>query len=231
MSAPLTVASFYVHRPDHPRHGESDFAGMLRVLDASCKRLGLHHVVLTDFASTDRIPMGVGYSPMPLPEELMQATTEAHAQFLDGRPGCDVLFVGADSILLRHPSRFVPSDADLCFTYRPGHLRYPINNGFMYVNARAREGAALFFREVADRCGGRWGDDQRAIAGMLEPLPKSYGEIERHGMRIRLLPMLRFNDVPAGPQDKCQGVCLLHFRGRKHKPKFFPWAKAQGFMP
>lgn len=234
MSA-LTVASFYVHRPDHPRHGESDFAGMLKVLDASCKRLGVRHVVLTDHKSVSRLPDGIRFMSTTLPEELMQATTKAHSDFLtmasrEELPAAsDVLFVGADSILLRHPNRFVPGDCDMAFTYRPGHKLYPINNGFMWVSARARVGAARFFRTVAERCGPTWGDDQRTIAGMLDPLPQFHGEIERDGMKIRLLPMRRFNDVPAGPNDRCPGVCLLHFRSRRHKPKFFPWAKAQGF--
>jgi len=235
MTAPLTVASFYVHRPDHPRHGESDFAGMLRVLQTSCDRLGVRHVVLTDLRTADAglVPRDLTYQAIPLPDELMQATTRAHAGYLETglqhNPG-DVLFVGADSILLRHPNRFVPADVEMAFTFRPGHDRYEINNGFMLVRERSRGRAARFFRDLANRCGPTWGDDQRALAAMLAPLPATWGEIERHGMNIRLLPMRRFNDVPAGPNDHCKGVCLLHFRGRGHKHKFFPWAKAQGFV-
>lgn len=236
MTAPLTVASFYVHRPDHPKAGEIDFAGMLRVLQTSCDRLGVRHVVLSDF-STMRADIaaqldGMGIFRCNLPDELMQATTQAHSRFLATHPGMpgDVLFVGCDAILLRDPRRFMPDDADMAFTYRPGHLKYPINNGFMFIRERAREAGARFFRAVADRCGPTWGDDQKAVADLLAPLPAAWGEIERYGAKVRLLPMRRFNDVPAGANDKCKGVALLHFRGRKHKGKFFPWAKAQGFM-
>lgn len=221
---PLYAASFYVHRPDdYP--AAADYPAMLQVLQRSCDRVGVRHVVLTDAASIAKVPTGITMAPLDLPRSLMKATTKAHADFLEFFPvDGDVLFIGADSIFVKDPRRFYPKDADLCVTLRPGHSRYPINNGAMLVRREARDRVAPLYRKVADACGERWGDDQRGIADALEPLPKAFGVAERAGLTVRFLPMSPFNAVPQDARDPASGAVMLHFRGRKHKPKFFSWA-------
>ena len=47
-----TVASFWVLRPEeHPEAEARNYPGMLQVLQRSCDRLGLRHLVLTDEAT------------------------------------------------------------------------------------------------------------------------------------------------------------------------------------
>jgi hypothetical protein len=172
----LFAASFYVHRPDdYP--AAADYPAMLSVLERSCARVGIRHVVLTDAASLGRVPHGILTACLDLPRSLMKATTQAHAQFLESFPvDGDVLFVGADSIFVKDPRRFYPKDVDLCVTLRPGHARYPINNGAMFVRKEARDRVAEFYRRVADACGDRCGDDQRGVADALAPMPQTFGD-------------------------------------------------------
>ncbi len=231
--APLAVASFWVHRPEEFPEPRADYPAMLRILQRSCERLNLRHVVLTDLRTvTERCDDLAGIRAFVgenIPSPLMQATTELHAQFLSAPIIDDVLFVGADTIVLKDPRLFFPADADLCVTLRPGHSRYPINNGAQYVRNHARERVAAVYRRMADMTGKNWGDDQRALQDVLAPMPKNWGEYERAGLKVRFLPMSGFNDVPATPNDRVRHAVLLHFRGRRHKPKFFPWAKRWGF--
>ncbi len=225
----LTVASFYVHRPeDFPK--AADYPAMLRLLQTSCDRLGFHHVVLTDARSTSNIPIGVAYAPLALPLDLMCATTEAHARFLANPPAGDVLFVGADSILLADPRPLLPPEADLCVTSRLRSDRLDaINNGFMLIRERAQHPAAALYRRVADRCGAAWRDDQRSLVAELEPVPARPCVEERAGMTVGFLPMKRFNHQPLWPGDPCKGAVLLHFKGRAAKRIMPAWAKKHGF--
>lgn len=233
----LTVASFWVHRPDHPRHGESDFRGMLEVLQGSCNRLGVRHVVLTDWDTVPLLPDGMHFHATHLPAELMQAITSAHAGFLespDKTVPCrdadgDVLFVGADSILLADPRPHLPADADLYVTSRrPSERLDAVNNGFQFIRRGAIERAATLYRRVADRCGTEWRDDQRALVAELAPVPMPLAIEERAGLRVAFLPMKRFNDCPLWPADPCKGAILLHFRGRQRKKLMLAWAKKHG---
>jgi hypothetical protein len=135
----LTVASFWVHRPvEHPH--AFDYPQLLCILQRSCDRLGIKHVVLTDHATmkSGLWPEGITGHASELPMPLMQACTEAQARYLEelvisSAPENDTLFVGADCILLSDPYKHCPKEPALCLTYRHPHANYPINNGFMLV--------------------------------------------------------------------------------------------------
>lgn len=228
----LTVASFWVHRPvEHPK--AADYPAMLRILQASCDRLKIRHVLLTDNETADAglVPSGVQYFATDLPRDVMQATTTAQASFLENAPAWfgDVLFVGADSILLQDPRPHLP-DADLCVTSRrPRPHLDAINNGFMYVRRRALGQVSALYRRVADRCGTEWRDDQRSLVAELSPVPMPPVIDERAGVKVAYMPMAGFNYGPLWVNDPCKGAILLHFRGHHRKKMLFAWAKKRGF--
>lgn len=224
----ISIASFWVLRPEeHPK--AADYPAMLRILQASCDRLDLRHVVLTDerTAASPQWPEGIEpWVADDVPQPLMKACTEVQAQYLDSERDADVLFVGADAILLADPREHCPPDADLCVTARrPSDRLDAINNGFMLVRNWANEKAACLYRRVANRCGAEWRDDQKALVAELAPVPLTPGTHERAGMNVAFLPMRRFNHAPLWSGDPCKDVVLLHFRGQERKKQLFAWAK------
>lgn len=227
-----TIVSFWVLRPDeHPEAEARNYPGMLEVLQRSCDRLGLRHLVLTDpeTANSSLWPVTVMPWSIDLPKPLMQACTEALARYLESGPEGDTLFCGADCIFLADPIRFYPRGPGLCVTYRDPKSRYPINTGAQMVRQHALEPAAALYRRVADRCGTVWCDDQRAFISELAPMPPVVGTYKRAGMDVAFMPMKRFNVVPKSVDDPCKGTCMLHFRGKRRKQFFFDWAAANGF--
>lgn len=225
------IASFYLERRDE-FPGAANYFAMLAILDRSCKQLGLHHLVLTDPATlrSPEWPAGVEAWASPnLPRPLMQAFTELQARYLETMPSHDVLFCGADCIMLRDPSRDCPRNPALCLTYRQADSRYPINNGFMMVHRHSMAHVAALFRRIAGRCGTTWCDDQRSLRAELEPMPEGFGIHQRAGMAVAFMPMKRFNRLPVSAIDPCRDAFLLHFRGKARKQLMFDWAKHNGF--
>lgn len=231
-----TVCSFWVHRPlEHPN--AFDYTVLLRILQESCDRLGIRHVVLTDHATQalDRWPHGIEGWASDLPQPLMQATTRAQSNYLASGPDGDVLFVGADCILLANPLKALPAEPALCLTYRHPSANYPINNGFMLVRRHSLPQVAALYQRIADRTGAKWCDDQRSIRAELEPMPATCGIHERAGMSIAFVPMKRFNHLPKDVDDPARGRTMLHFRGKQHatgqhrKDFMVSWAQRHGF--
>lgn len=227
------IASFWVIRDvEHPEAEARNYPGMLRILQGSCDRLGLKHVVLTDHATMAdaRWPQGIEGWAIELPQPLMRACTEIQARYLESGPDHDVLFCGADCIFLGDPLKFYPREPGLCVTYRDPRSRFPINTGAQMVRRHSLDAVAGIFRRVADRCGTVWCDDQRAIVAELTPMPPVVGIYKRAGVSVAFLPMARFNVVPQSVDDACKGACMLHFRGKRRKGFFFDWATRHGFQ-
>lgn len=231
-----TVASFWVHRPiEHPN--AADYPAMLRILDRSCARFGMRHLVLTDPATlgSERWPEGVEGWAADLPSPLMQACTEVQARYLESMPADDTLFVGADCIFIGDPAKHYPKDPGLCLTYRHPAANYPINTGAQLIRRHSLEAVAALYRRIADRTGTKWCDDQRAIRAELEPMPPACGTYERAGISVAFLPMTTFNRLPKSELDPCRGAVMLHFRGKQHstgqtrKELLFAWAQRHGF--
>lgn len=217
---------------------------MLRILQRSCDRLGLRHVVLTDLATFEGglwPKECAGFRGLDVPLPLMRACTELQAQWLeeDVTRGGDTLFVGADCILLDNPAARFPIQPDLCVTYRDAESRYPINTGAQLCRGRlSRSGPsgadtqrriAALFRRIADRCGVVWCDDQRAVMAELAPMPSRHGHFVRGGILVGFMPMNPFNWTPKSPADRLPRAVMAHFRGKNRKTLFFEWAKEQGF--
>jgi len=228
MSLP-TVVSLWVLRPEeHPEAEARNYPGMLQILQRSCDRLGLRHVVLTDQATSSSAAWPSGVEPVAwpsLPAPLMQVCTEAQARYLELNPETDTLFVGADCIFLADPAKFYPRDPGICVTYRTPKDRHPINTGAQMIRRHALERAAVIYRRIADRCGTVWCDDQRALCAELSPLPPVCGIFKRAGVSVAFLPMKRFNVVPTSVDDPCRGACMLHFRGKRRKQFLFDWTQ------
>jgi hypothetical protein len=228
----ITIASFWVLRPEeHPEAAARNYPGMLRVLQKSCDKFGLDHVVLTD-----SLTVGSGFWPAPiipfvldLPKPLMQACTESQARYLELGPTDDTMFVGADCIFVADPNNFYPAEPDLCVTYRTPQDRYPINAGAQLIRQRSLAKVAPIYRRIADRCGTVWCDDQRALVAELSPMPSTTGTYERAGAKVAFLPMKNYNHLPKDINDPCRRACMLHFRGKGRKQFFFDWAVRHGY--
>jgi hypothetical protein len=220
---PLIVASFYVdRRSDYP--DAVDYIPLVRALHRSCGRVGLQHVVLTDYATAPAIEAaGVGAWRMDLPRNLMRALTEAQALWLETSVHGDTLFTGADCLVARDFREHLPP-ADLSIILRPGHRKHRINNGFMVVPAASRSKVAPLFRRIADDCGEVMCDDMVAVERALSPMPDDYGVAERAGLTVNFLPMNVWNGGPKSADDPATGAHVLHFRGRARKAVMLDWA-------
>lgn len=223
----MIIASFWVLRPEeHPEAAARNYPGMLRVLQRSCDALGLHHLVLTDHetAASPLWPSGVEAWATDLPSALMRATTEAQARYLESAPHDDVLFCGADCILLKDPAPYYPKDPGLCVTYRRAGHQHPINTGAVVVRRHSMGKVAALYRRVADRCGTEWCDDQRALGAELAPLPAVHGVYDRGGLHVAFLTLEHRNVTP-NPFVPHKSAQMLHFRGKSRKKWFFMWTK------
>jgi hypothetical protein len=157
----------------------------------------------------------------------MQACTDAQARYLESRPDTDTLFVGADCIFKAHP--IFPAEVDMAVTYRGPESPMPINTGAMFIRANAVDRAAKLFRAVANRCGKKWCDDQRALVAELSPMPSRNGIFERKGMKVGFLPMFPYNVIVDDVSDPAEGAAMLHFKSKTRKKMFFDWAERHGF--
>lgn len=224
------VCSFWVHRPkDYP--DAPDYVAMLKILDESCKRFDLAHVVLTDLVSAPQVARA-GMLPyaVDLPANLMRALTEVQARWLESphSRALDTVFVGADCIIRRDFVGVLPP-ADLSIVYMPDHKKWRMMNGFMMVPAVSREVATPVFRLIADDTSDAMCDDMAAIERALSPMPPGYGIHERRGLRVNFLEESIWNGRPMLPTEGFADSYVLHFRGAGRKPVFFEWAKANGF--
>lgn len=226
--AEIIVASFWVHRPkEYPKETAAwDYAAMLKVLDASCRRLGYQHVVLTDWQTSSYCSSnGLRSFGVDLPRNLMKAVTEVQAKWLESphSEGADTLFVGADCIIRRDIRGLVP-EGDLAVGFMKGHKKWRLNTGFMFVPAASREKVAPLFRLVARDCTERMCDDMAALERALSPMPLDFGREERRGLAVQFVPMAVWNHPPRSPDEEAPQAHVLHFYGEKSKIHFFTWA-------
>jgi hypothetical protein len=234
----VVVCSFWIDRPDQFPN-PPDYLSMLKILDASCKRAGMDHIVLTDNTTLPTINRGGLYAfATDLPRSLMKATTEAHARWLEWtRANLDTLFVGADCLIRRDFRAELPA-GDIAIAFMKGHKRWRINNGFVYVPAASREKAAPLFRAIANDTSEEMFDDMLAVERALSPMPADFGIHERHGLKVNFLPLLKWNrymavckQTPNPLSDAAEDAAVLHFMGGHDNGKrlYFEWAKAHGF--
>jgi hypothetical protein len=214
---------------------------MLKILDASCRRFGFDHVVLTDHATKPLIPVGMGVFAFDLPQSLMKATTEAHARWLeDWRLDVDTIFVGADCIIRRDFRHQMPA-GDIAIAYMLRHKKWRMQNGFMYVPRASRTKVAPVLRAVANDTSEVVCDDMLALERALLPMPPEYGVQRRQGIDVNFLPLPVWNCCVKRADNPAQQANVMHFMGGwrvkggqvitepEGKGLFFAWAKRHGF--
>ena len=204
----MIVASFLAPRPEHPRW--RDYIPSLRLLQASCDRLGLRHVVIGDAD----LP-GFDVFHANLPRDLMPAFVLGQAAGLEALDG-DILLVGADCVIARDP-RAVLRDCDVAVTLGDFY-DCRLNTGAIWVGGRVRRRVAAMWRQAHAEMGVLWGDDQLAIASQFEPLPDLRllpVTEERQELRVKFLPVDPWNLAPEDEHRDCAHAAILHFRGRR----------------
>lgn len=204
----MIVASFFAPRPEHPKW--RDYLPSLRLLQTSCDRLGLRHVVIGDAP----LP-GFEVFSADLPRDLMPAFVLGQALAIDALDD-DLLLVGADCVIARDP-RAVLRDCDVAVTLGD-FWDCQLNTGAIWIARAVRRRAAKMWLSAFADMGLKWGDDQLAIAAQFEPLadlrllPVTE---ERQGLRVKFLPVDPWNLAPSDPLDDCSHAAILHFRGNR----------------
>lgn len=204
----MIVASFFAPRPEHPRW--RDYIPSLRLLQASCDRLGLQHVVLGDTPVE-----GFDVLQVPdLPRELMPAFLAAQKHGIETLDD-DLLLVGADCVIARDPSEPLTAGADLTVTLGD-FWDCRMNTGTIWVRRESRVAAAELWGRALAGMGHAWGDDQLALAAQVAPLPPAPPVIEpRLGLMVQFLDVDPWNLAPENEHHDCRHAVVLHFRGNR----------------
>lgn len=202
----MIVLSFLTPRQEHPRW--RDYASSLRLLQTSCDRLGLTHLVISD-QDLD------GYATFraELPRDLMPAILTGQAAAIEALDD-DLLLVGADCVIARNPAGAL-TGCDMAVTL--GNFSdCRLNTGAIWVRRSARRRAVDLWRAGLAGMGNQWGDDQIAIAAQLAPLPdEPMCWVHRAGLDVGFLPVDPWNLAPSDPRDDCSHAVVLHFRGSR----------------
>lgn len=198
----MIVASFFA--PRHERWPNCDYDCLLMLLDASCARFGLRHVVISDRPR----PAPMQTALFDLPDELMQALLDGQRQFLEATPG-PVLLVGADCLLTRDPRPYLAGD--VAFTTSGAFVDCEMNSGAIWCADGPK--AAAIWRAAVARKPRRWGEDQVVL----------WGAAQESGLDVRRLRAEEHNWAPEQLADDAGMPTVVHFRGRR-KPLMGPWA-------
>jgi hypothetical protein len=210
MDKPI-VLSFYAYRED--KWGVN-YHDCLSVLQDSCDRLGLRHMVISD-----RQQAGFETFITDLPENLMRALIEGQRNArrdLDG----PLMFIGADSVVSRLPGADFDG-CDLAVTVFPFGDSC-LNNGLIY--SKDKRGLVLWEKALENNPK-EWGDDQLSIKWALEPVPSQVdrpGDEQRLGLTVRWFSCVTHNWAPENVGDHAGMPLIVHFRGMR-KPWMRPW--------
>jgi hypothetical protein len=203
----MNIVSFWTPRHDHPLY--QDYTPYLNVLRASCEKFGHRHIVITD---DENIPDAFVAA---LPESLMKAIIRGQLAYLNsGLAQQDTIFVGADCVLARDPAEVFDMPFDVAFT--TGHFSDCIlNTGAIYV--RGGVDARPIWAKAFAAMGEEWGDDQKALATVVDPIEVATNVRASNrsvcGLSVLFLPVDPYNLAPEYPDDDCTRGVILHFRG------------------
>lgn len=199
-----TIVSFFAPRYEH--WAGVDYDACLDILDASCKRLGLRHVCISD-KPRPRVETFV----TDLPENLMQAFFVGQIAWLKHVDCMPTMFTGADCIVTRDPS-------ETCYGYDMGittrHYT-DINTGAVWCYSRE---CIPVLESALSLNPTHWGEDQTCLLTAIRRHP---------GLRLRELPMREYNAKPANPTDKVERPpMVVHFKGNGPRKAMMPewWA-------
>jgi uncharacterized Rossmann fold enzyme len=189
----MIVASFFAPRQVMWGLDAAGYHRCLKVLDASCKRLGLRHVVLSDSERP-----GFETAVYPLPENLMQAFLSAQLQLLESARE-PILLTGADCILTADP-RGVVGEHDMAITVGP-FADCRMNTGAIFIKDGPK--VAKVWREALASNPVKWGEDQTSL----------YRAILASDLDVLELPCTEYNWAPESPDDPAGMPMVAHFRG------------------
>lgn len=188
----MIVASFYAPRFD--KWG-CDYIELLKVLDASCERWGVRHVVISD----RQLPFDTFVCD--LPENLMLAILDGQRQFLESTDD-EVLLTGADCVIAQDPRGRLEGH-DMAITIGP-FADCEMNTGAIWC---AGKRCAPVWREALKSQPREWGEDQVAL----------YGAVRASGLRVLRHRCETHNWKPGSAQDSAGRPVVAHFRGRAKK--------------
>ncbi len=197
----MLVASFYA--PRFEKWPSVDYDALLLLLEASCRRFELPHVVITD----QKRPAPLLSCVCKLPENLMLAILEGQRQLLEMMEG-PVLLVGADCLLARDPRPYLAGD--IAVTIGP-FSDCAMNTGAIWC--RAGHVCAPLWQAALELRPREWGDDQRAL----------YSSIRESGLRVVEHRCEQHNWAPDNVTDPAGLPTVVHFRGRR-KSWMAAWA-------
>lgn len=198
----MIVASFYAYR--YEKWPGCDYDDLLLLVDKSCKRVGLNHIVISD-----------SFRPKPLetfvtrlPENLMQAILYGQWKFLQECKE-SVLLIGADCLLTRLVGDF---EEDLAITLGP-FADCAMNTGMVYV--KDGKVSEKVWASALDMNPINWGDDQTCL----------YESILDSGLKVKKLDCKEYNWAPNSVIDDAGMPAVVHFRGRR-KSFMKDWARS-----
>jgi hypothetical protein len=188
----VIVASFFA--PRYEKWPGCDYDKLLLLLDKSCRRFGLEHVVISD-----TLRPGLNTALYDLPAELMPAILTGQRNFLAATPG-PVLLVGADCLLTKDPRPVLAGD--ITVTIGP-FADCEMNTGAVWCASGAR--CAPAWDAALDDGPLEWGDDQRML----------YEAIQESGLDVRKVRCEDHNAAPDNIDDDAGMPTVVHFRGRR----------------
>jgi len=201
----MIVASFFA--PRYEVYDNCDYDALALLLDKSCKKLGLEHVVISD-----------SFRPKPLktcltklPENLMQAIFYGQIKFMK-ETNDTILFTGADCLLTKKLGLNHDSLPDLAITTSKTFSDCEMNTGAVWV--KDKEKCIKIWEEVLEKEPKDWGDDQIFL----------YEGIKRSNLNTLYLPCEEHNWAPSSINDDAGFPTVVHFRG-KRKSFMKDWAK------
>lgn len=218
----ITIASYYSPRPDEYGARATSYDEAIAILEASCARLGLKHVLITESGNADLVPECVTRDRVyeiggTQDLKLMQAIIAGQLAYIKGvGTGDGTIFVGVDCMFLRDPAPvFDNGDWDVSVTvgpYSPGGL----NNGAVFLPKGKQDQAAAFYALALANCPEEWPGDQTAILRVCSPLRRPGAVEDRHGVKVRYLSMDDWNLPPASLDDPgIPRATMLHFKGAR----------------
>lgn len=199
---PTTIVSFYA--PRYEQWAGVDYDDCLDVLDASCKRLGLRHVCISD-SQRPRVETFI----TELPQNLMQAFLVGQIAYLKHANGLPVMFTGADCIITRDPSD-IGYGYDMSITTR--HYTDMNTGGVWCYSTKCIEA----FENGLALNPQLWGEDQTCLLAGIRKTP---------GLRLRELPLRDYNAKVTSVTDKQDRPPLIvHLKGGAERKNLMrPW--------
>lgn len=197
-----TVVSFYA--PRYVQWSGVNYDDCLAILDASCKRLGVEHICISDSERP-----GIKTFLTDLPDNLMQAFLVGQIAWLKHANGAPTMFTGADCIITRDPT-YVCVGYDMAITTR--HYT-SLNTGALWCYSKTCIQAfenALALNPIA------WGEDQTCLLAGIRKTP---------GLRLRELPFKGFNAKVTSADDNLDNPpIVVHLKGNATKKALMaPW--------